>query len=171
MIKIRKEKSSDFESIKYVNNQAFNQPQEGNVIDKIRNTDSNILSLVAEMDNKIVGHIFFSSVEIEGYSEIKDGMGLAPMAVLPEYQKQGIGEMLINEGITILKEKNVPFIIVLGHEHYYPKFGFEISSKYGIKCQWEGIPDEVFMVMILDKNKMKNVKGVAKYREEWNEAV
>ncbi len=170
-IQIREEKNSDFDSIKYVNDQAFNQPHEGNVIEKVRNTDSKILSLVAEMDNKIVGHIFFSSVEIEGHSEIKNGMGLAPMAVLPEYQKQGIGKKLINEGIKVLKEKKVPFVIVLGHEHYYPKFGFEIASKYGIKCQWDGVPDEVFMVMILDKDKMRSVRGVAKYKEEWNEAM
>jgi putative acetyltransferase len=171
IVKIRVEKKSDFNAIKYVNDKAFNQPQEGNVIEKIRNTDSRILSLVAELDNKIIGHIFFSPVEIEGHPEIKNGMGLAPLAVLPEYQKQGIGKMLIKEGISKLKKQSVPFIIVLGHEHYYPKFGFETAAKYGLKSQWIGVPDEAFMVMILNKDKMKNVHGVAKYREEWNEAI
>jgi len=171
IIRIREEKRCDFDAIKYVNDKAFNQPQEGNVIEKLRNNDSRILSLVAEIDNKIIGHIFFSSVEIEGYPEIENGMGLAPLAVLPEYQKQGIGKMLIDKGIDLLKKQSVPFIVVLGHEHYYPKFGFETASKYGLKCQWDGVPDEAFMVMIFDKNKMKNVQGVAKYREEWNEAV
>lgn len=171
MIRIRKEKSSDIEAIKYVNDQAFKQPVEGNIVKKIRNTDSKILSLVAEVENQIAGHIFFSHAEIEGHPEINKGMGLAPMAVLPAYQKQGIGTMLINKGISILKNQNVPFIIVLGHPDYYPKFGFEKASEYGIRCQWAGVPDEAFMILILDKNKMKNIKGVAKYREEWDEAV
>jgi putative acetyltransferase len=129
-IKIRVENKSDFNAIKDVNDKAFNQPQGGNIIDKIRNTDSGILSLVAELDNKIIGHIFFSPVEIEGHPEIKNGMGLAPLAVLPEYQKQGIGKMLINESINILKNQSVPFIIVLGHEHYYSRFGFETASEF-----------------------------------------
>ena len=171
MIEIREERKKDYGAIKEVNDKAFKQPQEGNIINKIRKSDTEILSLVAVLDNKIVGHIFFSSVEIEGHDEIKRGMGLAPMAVLPKYQRQGIGSMLIKESIRKLKEKSVPFIIVLGHENYYPKFGFEIASKYGLKCQWEGVPDAAFMVMILDKNKMKNVNGIAKYREEFNEAM
>ena len=171
MIQIRKEKDSDFEAIKFVNDQAFKQPLEGNIVEKIRNTDSEILSLVAETDNQIVGHIFFSCAEITDHPEIKKGMGLAPMAVLPEYQKQGIGSMLINKGISILKNQNVPFVIVLGHPEYYPKFGFEKASEYGIQSQWDDIPDEAFMILILDRDKMKNVKGVARYREEWNEAV
>jgi len=71
--------------------------------------------------------------------------------------------MLIEEGIGILKKQSIPFIIVLGYEHYYPKFG--------LKCQWEGIPNEIFMAMIFDNEKMKRVRGIAKYREECNEAM
>jgi putative acetyltransferase len=171
MNRIREENKNDYDAIKNVNDKAFHQPQEGNIIDKIRNTNTKMLSLVAEIDNKIVGHIFFSSTEIEGYPEIKDGMGLAPMSVIPEYQKQGIGKMLIDEGISILKKLSVPYIIVLGHEHYYPKFGFEKASKYSLKSQWDEVPDEAFMVMILDKERMKDVHGVVRYRDEWNEAI
>lgn len=171
MITIREENKNDLVTIKKINDKAFGQPQEGNVIDKIRESDSLVLSLVAEIDNNIVGHIFYSTAEIECNNERIAGMGLAPMAVLPEYQKQGIGKRLINESLNILKKKPVPFIIVLGHEDYYPKFGFEIASKYGIKCQWDGVPDEAFMIMILDKEKMSNIHGVAKYRDEWNEAM
>jgi putative acetyltransferase len=93
------------------------------------------------------------------------------MAVLPEYQGKGIGSMLIREGISRLKSKQAPFIIVLGHDTYYPKFGFERASKYGIKCQWDEVPDEAFMIIILDKEIMKGVSGVAKYRDEFNEAI
>lgn len=171
MISIREENKNDLVKIKEINNKAFDQPQEGNVIDKIRESDSEILSLVAEIDGNLVGHIFYSEAEIECNNKKLKGMGLAPMAVLPKYQKQGIGKKLINESLKMLKKKPVPYIIVLGHEDYYPKFGFEKASKYGIKCQWDGVPDEAFMIMILEIEKMTNIHGIAKYRDEWDEAM
>lgn len=171
MITVREENKSDLIAIKNVNDKAFGQPQEGNVIDKIRASDSRVLSMVAEIDKNVVGHIFYSTAEIAYDNEKIVGMGLAPLAVLPEYQRQGIGKRLINESISILRKRSVPFIIVLGHKDYYPKFGFEIASKYGIKCQWENVPDEAFMILILDKEKMLNIHGVARYRDEWNEAM
>lgn len=171
MITIRKETKNDLIAIRHVNDIAFDQPQEGKVIDKLRESDSEVLSMVAEIDKKVVGHIFYSTAVIEGKKDGIVGLGLAPMAVLPEYQKQGIGKQLINESLNIVKNRSVPFIIVLGHENYYPKFGFEKASKYGIKCQWDGIPDEAFMIMILDELKMSNIHGVVKYRDEWNEAM
>lgn len=168
---IRAERIDDIDAIRYINDQAFNQPQESNVIEILRRTDTHLLSLVAEIKTRIIGHILFSPVTIDEHPEIKNGMGLAPMAVLPEYQKQGIGKKLVNTGIDILREQSAPFIIVLGHADYYPKFGFETASIYGLKCQWEGVPDNAFMVLILDKERMEKVKGIVRYREEWNEAI
>ena len=169
MIEIREERREDYQAVRDVNNQAFNQPQEGMIIEKIRESGVEILSLVAIIDNKIVGHIFFSPVRMEEQPTLKDGMGLAPMAVLPDYQQQGIGSKLIKEGIQRLKLKSVPYIIVLGHKDYYPKFGFETASKYGLKCQWDGVPDEAFMVMILDDKMKPKIHGVAKYSDEFDE--
>ncbi len=171
MIKVREENKNDIEAIRAVNDRAFNQPQEGMVIEKLRNSGCDILSLVAVKDNEIAGHILFSPVVLDDHPGGTGGMGLAPMAVMQEFQGQGIGSMLVREGIKRLKERSVPFIIVLGHEQYYPRFGFEPASKYGIKCQWDGIPGAVFMIMILDRHRMKNVKGVARYRDEFNEAM
>ena len=171
MINIREERKNDHEAIKEVNDKAFNRPQEGVVVNKIRKSGAKVLSLVATIENKIVGHILFSTVEIKGHEKRMVGMGLAPMAVLPKYQKQGIGSMLIKEGVKRLKKRSVPFVIVLGHENYYPKFGFEKASKYGLRCQWKDVPDEAFMVLILDNDVMKNIHGIAKYREEFNEAM
>ncbi len=171
MIEVRKENSNDYEAVRIVNNLAFGQHEEGNVVDKIREACEEIISLVAVESDKIVGHILFSPATIEKDGQTFTGMGLAPMAVLPDYQKQGIGSLLVNDGIKRVKQLNFPFVIVLGHPEYYPKFGFERASKFGLKTQWEGIPDEAFMAMILDYEVMRGVKGIAYYRKEFDEAM
>jgi putative acetyltransferase len=168
---IRLENSEDINDIHVLNELAFGQPQEANIVDKLRNNCEGLLSLVAIENEKIVGHILFSPAVIEGQHGIIKGMGLAPMAVLPEMQRQGIGTQLVKTGIENLKKTQCPFIVVLGHPEYYPRFGFERASLYGIKCQWEGIPDEVFMILWLDKSATPPVSGLAKYREEFNEAI
>jgi len=168
---IRKETPQDIDRIREINEVAFNQPNEGRVVDRIRESNSESLSLVAVLDEKIVGHIFFSPVEIETRSGIIKGMGLAPMAFAPNCQNQGIGSELVNEGLKIIREGNHPFVIVLGHPDYYPRFGFNKASIYGLTCQWEGVPDEVFMAIILDEEKMGGVSGEVRYRDEFNDAM
>jgi putative acetyltransferase len=170
-MKIRLESEKDINAIRILNDKAFGSSQEGKVIDKLRELDPKALSLVAEIKNKVVGHIFYSTAEIDCNDDKIVGLGLAPMAVLPKYQKQGIGKMLIKESISIIKKSNIPFIIVLEHKDYYPKFGFEKASKFDLRCQWEDVSDEAFMIMILDKEKMKDIHGIAKYRDEWEEAM
>ena len=98
-------------------------------------------------------------------------MGLGPMAVLPEYQKQGIGTTLITEGISQLQQLGCAIVVVLGHAEYYPKFGFSPASGHGLKCQWDGVPDSAFMVRFLRKDFDGVVRGVVKYMKEFNEAV
>jgi putative acetyltransferase len=168
---IRQETRGDIKGVHALNELAFGQPLEAAIVDKLRGNCDDLLSLVATENEKIVGHILFSPAEIEGLHGIIKGMGLAPMAVLPDMQRQGIGTLLINKGIEELKKRRSPFIIVLGHHEYYPRFGFERASLCGIKCQWDGIPDEAFMILWLDKSKAGQVSGLAKYREEFNEAV
>jgi putative acetyltransferase len=170
-IKIREEIFKDIDAIRTINEQAFGQPQEANIVDKLRANCDGLLSLVALQDEKIIGHILFSPVTIEGHHGFLEGMGLAPMAVLSEFQRQGVGSMLIRAGIEILKKSGCPFIIVLGHPEYYPRFGFEPASRYRIRSQWEGVPDHAFMILWLEKSRMNHVSGVAKYRDEFNEAM
>ena len=73
-------------------------------------------------------------------------MGLAPMAVLPGRQRQGIGSRLVEAGLRILRKQGCPFVIVLGHPGFYPRFGFLPACRYGLTCQWEGVPDEAFIL-------------------------
>lgn len=98
-------------------------------------------------------------------------MGLAPTAVLPRRQRQGIGSQLVRRGLDILRERGCPFVVVVGHPEYYPRFGFEPASRHGLASQWEGVPDAAFMVLLLDVHAMAGVSGVAKYREEFNEVA
>jgi len=171
MINIRIESQEDIHQVHLLNEQAFEQPAEANIVDKLRLSCPKYLSLVAEDDQKIVGHILFTPVVIKHQHSNIQGMGLAPMAVSPDRQKQGIGSRLVEKGLEILKSQNCPFVIVLGHPDYYPRFAFERASKYGLVSQWEGVPDEAFMVMVMDKNVLEGVSGVAKYRDEFNEAM
>ena len=166
MIVIREEQSQDIKPIRDLNKLAFGQKQEADLVERLRQTCDDLLSLVAVIQNKIVGHILFTPVMIELEDNMVQGMALAPMAVLPEYQRQGIGSELVRTGIEKLKTRQCPFIIVLGHAEYYPRFGFEPASLYGIRSEWE-VPDDVFMILVLDEPEMKRISGVAKYRPEF----
>ncbi len=171
VIEIRFEQPKDIDEVRLLNDMAFDQPVEGRIVDKLRKSCKGILSLVAISNNKVTGHILFSPVTIETQSGVIEGMGLAPMAVSPELQSKGIGSKLVKEGLRIINNRKCPFVIVLGHEKYYPRFGFQRASKYGLKSQWEGIPDEAFMVIILNDSVMKRVSGIVRYRDEFDEAM
>ena len=171
MISIRRERPEDIGSIRAVNEAAFGQRTEGDIVDALRHACPDLLSLVAESDDEIVGHILFSPVTIEDGSGSTQGMGLAPMAVMPNRQRQGIGSKLIEAGVEILGERGCPFVIVLGHPEFYPRFGFVPASRHGLRCQWEGVPDAAFMVLVLDEATMAGVRGVARYRDEFDAAM
>ncbi len=170
MVRIREEQRKDEKPIRVVNLRAFGRSQEADIVDKLRRNCKDLLSLVATKRNQIVGHILFSPVTIEGEDRAIQGMGLAPMAVLPEYQKQGIGSELVRTGIAKLASRRFPFVIVLGHAEYYPRFGFEPGSRYGIKSEWEA-PDNAFMILVLNAAEIQGISGVAKYRPEFLEAI
>ena len=171
MICVREEGPDDIDAIRRLNEKAFGQLAEANIVERLRENCPNLLSLVAIQADQIVGHLLFSPVSIEGDGKTMQGMGLAPMAVLPEYQRQGIGSLLVQEGLEILTNRSCPFVMVLGHPEYYPRFGFERASLYGIRSQWEGVPDEAFMIRILDQEAMVGASGTARYLREFDEAI
>jgi putative acetyltransferase len=171
MIQVRPEQPEDALSVYSVNQLAFGQPTEAVLVDTLRTACPEALSLVAVMDDQVVGHILFTPVTIPDAKQEIQGMGLAPMAVLPDFQRQGIGSQLVRSGLEILRRGTLPFVIVLGHPEYYPRFGFVPASRHGLVCQWPGVPDEAFMVFIFDKWVMSKISGMVMYREEFNEAV
>ena len=171
MVLIRIEKTEDILQVRKVNEQAFGALEEANIVDALRQDCPGSLSLVAEDENRVVGHILFSPVVVDSSGRKIEGMGLAPMAVLPGKQRLGIGSRLVKRGLEILREQDCPFVIVLGHPEYYPRFGFEPASKRGLSCQWDGVPDEAFMIIVMDHASLEGVSSVARYREEFNEAM
>jgi putative acetyltransferase len=144
MITVRLEQSEDITAVRMVNETAFGQSQEAKIVDAIRATCRDAVSFVALSDGQIVGHIFFSPVVVTCTDRKVSGMGLAPMAVLPAHQYQGIGSRLVRAGLEILRQRSCPYVVVLGHPEYYPRFGFVPASRHGIVCQWEGVPDGAF---------------------------
>ena len=170
MISVRLEKPEDISSIRTINELAFGQPVEADIVDNLRQNCLDVLSLVAEDEGTVVGHILFSPVQVKKAKRVIKGMGLAPMAVHPNRQSEGIGSQLITCGLKILKEQSCPFVIVLGHPEYYPRFGFQPAIEHGLRSQWSDIPNEAFMVLILDKAAMTDVSGIVRYRDEFNGA-
>ena len=164
MIEIREERADDIAAVRNLNSRAFGQDQESNIVDALRANGAALLSLVATLNGQVVGHIMYSPLSIDGKFE---GAALGPMAVLPQCQRRGIGSRLIEAGNRKLKDDGCPFIIVVGHADYYPRFGFKPASEHGIKCEWD-VPDNVFMLLVLDQAKMAGVAGLAKYRPEFS---
>lgn len=170
-IEIREELPEDIAAIREVNRRAFGQDQEANLVDALRSNGAALLSLVATSDGEVVGHIMYSPATIgdedpNSALNVK-GAGLAPMAVLPEHQRRGIGSRLIEAGTQKLRDSGLPFIIILGHPNYYPRFGFEPANTFNIKCEWD-VPPEAFMILVLDHSKMHHISGLAKYRPEFS---
>ena len=169
VIEIREEQYSDQDAVRRINEIAFEQGPEAAIVDKLRTSCKEYCSFVAVNKDTVIGHIVFTPVTIDGSNLI--GMGLAPMAVLPSYQKQGIGSSLVQHGLQHLQQSGCPFVIVLGHPEYYPRFDFEPASRYNLKCQWESVPDEAFMVIVFDRNVLPMEGGIARYRAEFDEAM
>jgi putative acetyltransferase len=160
----------DISGIRLVNQLAFDGDYEADVVDRLRRNCPSILSLVAKQGEEVIGHILFSPariVQVEGWTI--SGMGLAPLAVHPQYQNKGIGSALCQVGMQRMEVESYPFVIVLGHPTYYPRFGFVKASSHGIRCAFKGVPDEAFMIRILDTATMFGVTGTAYYRQEFDE--
>lgn len=168
-IAIREEKTTDLAAIHQLNAAAFETDAEARLVDALRASGALTLSLVAEVDGEIAGHIAFSPVQVEAGEQSAVGVGLAPMAVAPRHQRQGIGGALIEEGLRRLRLAGHRFCVVLGHADYYPRHGFVRASEHGIR--WEHpVPDDVFFVQALAPDGLADVSGIVRYRSEFDAA-
>ncbi len=165
---IRPEKFEDLGAIRNVNELAFGRPAEADLVDDLRRNGKVLLSLVAEDEGRVVGHILFSPVTIDSGDDQLVGVGLAPLAVLPEFQNRGIGSLLVQGGLDRCRGAGHRFAVVLGHPAYYPRFGFVPASRFRLRCEYD-VADEVFMSMELRDGALGNCAGVVKYQAEFNE--
>jgi len=164
MIRIRPQnRATDLEAICQINAAAFAEHGGTEAFDQFRSKRDDILSLVAETGGQLLGHVLFCPVTLETDTGSINGMGLGQLAVKPENQRQGLGTRLSQEGIRQLQQSACPYIIVIGHASYYPRFGFEQGRLHGIQCQWENVPADSFMVLILDQQHKDTFKGVASF--------
>jgi putative acetyltransferase len=126
---------------------------EADLIEAIRKHCDISLSLVAIKDNHVVGHILFSPATIRTESSTIHGMALAPLAVLPLYQRLGIGAMLVTEGLRRIIQSTADFIIVAGHRDYYPRFGFISAQDLSIIHGFKGMPQDILFIRMNDRNR------------------
>jgi putative acetyltransferase len=170
MLIIRPETSKDMAAIRHVNEKAFGQKEEAEIVDKLRSRDVLTISLVAVQGNKIIGHIAFSPVKVESKHSSFDAIALAPMSVLPASQRQGIGSQLVRAGLEECRRLGCEVVVVLGHPEYYPRFGFVPAKPKGIDCQFE-VPDEAWMILELKEGALAGRRGTVKFQPEFSRAT
>ena len=165
---IRPEIIEDVEGIRRVNTAAFGRPAEANLVAALRDNGKALLSLVALREGRIVGHILFSPVTIQGENGTHEAIGLGPMAVMPQMQRSGIGSELVRAGLEQLRKAGHGSVIVLGHPEFYVRFGFGPASGFGVRTTYH-VPDEVFMAVELREGELADKAGVVVYSPEFDE--
>ncbi|CAM4479164.1 GNAT family N-acetyltransferase [Paenibacillus tarimensis] len=165
---IRTETVEDYDEVYKLNYEAFgNREDESELIERIRKSKAFVsdLSIVAEAGEQIIGHMLMSRALVEDHDNQYDVIVLAPIAVRPQYQRQGIGRMLIEEGIRRCRALGYGIILLIGHPTYYPKLGFQPARKFGLELKQFVVPDEVFMVYEVEDGELNEIKGELKYPE------
>ena len=174
MIEIRAERVEDEAAVRRVNELAFGGGEEAALVDALRAAARPHLSLVAVDGGEVVGHIFFSPVSLvpEDSPASEDpsfaAMGLAPMAVLPERQRGGVGSALVRAGLEACRRAGADVVVVLGHPEYYPRFGFRPAARAGLGCEYP-VPDDTFMVVELTPGALAGRRGLVKYHPAFAE--
>jgi len=163
---IRQEASGDTSAIRYVNEQAFGCSGEADLVEALRRRNAFTLSLVALLADQIVGHILFTPVRIESGDSSFEAVGLGPMAVLPAYQRKGIGSRLVRAGLEECRRLAHEVVVVLGHPEYYPRFGFLPAKRFGIRYE-EEVPEEAFMLVELREGALAGRTGIVSYQPEF----
>lgn len=163
---VREEEPRDEAAVRLVHQSAFPTSAEADLVDALRPRARPLVSLVAEADGRVAGHILFSPVEIPGLSGL--GLGLAPMAVEPQLQRRGLGSALVREGLEACRRLGARAVVVLGHRDYYPRFGFWPAAGFDLACEYDVSPEH-FMALELVPGALGPCTGVVCYHEAFGE--
>ena len=171
-VNIRKETSGDYDQISLVNDMAFNKKHEGELIVNLRKRPEFLpeLSLVAEHNEKIIGHILFFPISVLSENDKIQTLALGPMSIMPGYQNKGVGGDLIMAGLKAADEEGFTSVLVLGHPRYYPKFGFKKASKWKIQAPFDA-PDEAMMAIELKNGSLGFGGGTIDFPQEYYDAL
>jgi putative acetyltransferase len=167
-IAIRAERAEDLPGIREVNVAAFETPFEADLVEALRERARPLVSLVAVDGAQIVGQILFSPVTLLSHPH-EPIMGLAPIAVAPARQRQGIGSALVRAGVEECRRQGAHAVVVLGHADYYPRFGFVPASTFGLRSEYE-VPDDVFMALELEPGALHEKAGTVRYHQAFSDA-
>jgi putative acetyltransferase len=154
------EDPGELSRVRLINQAAFGRPDEADLIDQLREQEAVLLSLIAEVEQQAVGHILFSRMFIDTADGAMPAAALAPMAVLPSHQRQGIGASLIWRGLDLLRGAGEQAVIVLGHPEYYPRFGFSCEKARFLKSPF---PADAYMALELVAGALEGVRGRVRY--------
>ena len=157
MLNVKPEEPADIPEVRSVVESAFDTAFEADLVDALRERAQPIVSLVATIDDVVVGHILFSPLTLSSQPDLAV-MALAPMAVLPERQRQGIGSALVRAGIEECRHLGAVAIVVIGHPEYYPRFGFVRASGFGLTSRYD-VRDEAFMALELQPGALRGTAG------------
>ena len=163
---VRAEAKQDVDAVREVNRLAFGQDSEGQLVDRLREEGYARVSLVAEVDGRIVGHILFSDLPIVTDGQVIPAVALAPMAVMPAHQRRGIGSALVRAGLEACREQGFRVSIVLGHRAFYPRFGFSSALARQVRAPYSG---EDFMAVELESGAMAGAMGRVAYPPPFTE--
>lgn len=164
---LREEIPSDVAKIRNLLSTSFPTTAEADLVEMLRSRLSSYISLVCTHKDQIVGHILFTPVTIAHNPEQLPACGLAPMAVLPDFQNMGIGSKLVREGLEASKTRRYDLVVVLGHADYYPRFGFQPAIQFGLNSEYD-VPDNAFMAQELAPNTLSKVSGTVSYHRLFN---
>jgi putative acetyltransferase len=157
---IRNEAPRDVPAIRSINENAFGRPDEADLVENLRSEGAVLGSVVAESQGRVVGHILFSRMWIDTIADAVPAVALAPMAVLTEFQRQGIGQRLVRQGLDLMRGRGEQIVIVLGHPDYYPRFGFSVEQA---RCLESPFPSEAFMALELVPGALAGIHGKVRY--------
>jgi putative acetyltransferase len=163
---VRREEVGDAADVRLINEEAFGSSLEADIVESLR-TSPGVISLVATLDGRVAGHILFTAVALEPPRRGLELAALGPMAVRPHLQRHGIGTHLVRAGLLECSRTGYRGVVVVGHPNFYPRFGFRPAAGVGLRCEFP-VPDDVFMVLELERGALEGVSGVVHYPPEFS---